>query len=173
MLFRSMDKEIPISERRKEQGKRIFKYGGISLCIIVALVLFFNFMKTSVNYDNLVISTIDKGTIEVAINASGKVVPLTEEIITTPISSKILEVYKNPGDKVLKGEAILLLELSSIETEYQQKLDEREMKKSKLMQFGVNSSGKISEMKMQEKIKEMQLKQIRRDRKSTRLNSSH
>ena len=155
-----MDKEIPVSERRKEQGKRIFKYGGISLCIIVAFVLLFNFMKTSVNYDNLVISTIDKGTIEVAINASGKVVPLTEEIITTPISSKILEVYKNPGDKVLKGEAILLLELSSIETEYQQKLDEREMKKSKLMQFGVNSSGKISEMKMQEKIKEMQLKQM-------------
>ncbi len=117
-------------------------------------------MKTSANYKDLTISPIDKGTIEIAINASGKVVPLTEEIIITPISSRILEVYKNPGEKIQKGEAILQLELASIETEYQQKLDEREMKKSKLIQLGVNSSGKLSEMKMQQKIKEMQLKQM-------------
>ena len=155
-----MDREIPLSEKRKALRNQIFKYGGITVGVILALYLLFGFLRTSANYKDLITSTIDKGAIEFSINASGKVIPLTEEVIVSPINSRILEVYKNPGEKVEKGEAILKLELSSIETEYRQKLDEREIKKSKLAQFEVNSTGRISELKMQEKIKDMQLKRM-------------
>jgi HlyD family secretion protein len=123
-------------------------------------------MKTSVNYNDLIVSRVDKGTIEVAINASGKVIPMSEEIIITPISSRILEVYKNPGDQLKKGDAILKLELSSIETEYRQKLDEKEMRKSKLQQLEINANGRISELRMQLQIKEMQLKQMNTELKN-------
>jgi len=155
-----MDREIPLSEKRRALRNQIFKYGGITVGVILALYLLFGFLRTSANYKDLITSTIDKGAIEFSINASGKVIPLTEEVIVSPINSRILEVYKNPGEKVEKGEPILKLELSSIETEYRQKLDEREIKKSKLAQFEVNSTGRISELKMQEKIKDMQLKRM-------------
>lgn len=155
-----MDKEIPVSERRKALRKQIIKYGIISVIIIVSFLFFIKFIRFSVNYKDIVVSEVDKGTIEVSINAFGRIVPMTEEIIITPINSRILEVYKNPGEKVNKGDAILQLELASIETEYKQKLDEREMKKSKLSQLEVNSNSRISELKMQRQIKEMQLKQM-------------
>ena len=155
-----MDREIPLHEKRRALRKQIFKYGGIIAGIILALYSLFGFLRSSVNYNDLVISTVDKGLIDFSIGASGKVIPLTEEIIVSPISSRILEVYKNPGETVEKGEAILKLELTSIETEYRQKLDEREIKQRKLEQLEVNSNSKISELKMQEKIKNMQLKQI-------------
>ncbi len=155
-----MDREISLKEKQKELWKQIFKYGVIGLAVICFFLFLFNFLKSSVKHKDLIISEIDKGTVEVAINANGKVVPMSEEIIIAPISSRILEVYKNPGDSLQKGDPILKLELSSIETEYQQRLDEQEMKKSKLKQLEVNSQGRISELLMQEQIKEMQLKQM-------------
>ena len=41
--------------------------------------------------------------------ATGKVVPFAEEIITSPVSSKVLEVYKKSGDRVRKDEPLLQL----------------------------------------------------------------
>jgi len=163
-----MDREIPLHEKRKALRKQIFKYAAITAGIILALYVLFVFLRSSANYKDLVISVVDKGPIDFSINASGKVIPLIEEVIVSPINSRMLEVYKNPGEKVEKGEAILKLELTSIETEYQQKLDEREIKKRKLEQLEVNSNSKISELKMQEKIKDMQLKQMLTELKNER-----
>jgi HlyD family secretion protein len=154
-----MDREISIEEKRRALRKQIFKYGGIIAGIIIALYLLFGFLRSSANYKDLVVSTVDRGPIDFTINASGKVTPLTEEIIISPINSRILEVYKNPGEKVEKGEAILKLEVTSVETEYRQKSDEREIQKKRLEQLEVTSNSKISDLRMQEKIKDMQLNQ--------------
>ena len=109
---------------------------------------------------NLQIGVVDKGSINITLNASGKVIPLNEEIIVAPIRSRILEAYKNAGDPVNVGEPILKLELAGVETEYRQKLDEREILKSKLKQSQIGMSGALSELRMQEKVKSMQLKQM-------------
>ncbi|MCL1933320.1 MAG: HlyD family efflux transporter periplasmic adaptor subunit [Candidatus Azobacteroides sp.] len=163
-----MDREISLQDRRKSLRKQIFKYGGITVGAIIALYFLLGFLRSSANYKDLVISTVDKGPIDFSIGASGKVSPLIEEVIVSPINSRILEVYKNPGEKVEKGEVILKLELASVETEYQQKLDEREIKKSRLEQSEVNSNSRISELKMQEKVKDMQLKQMYTELKNER-----
>lgn len=114
------------------------------------------------------IAEVDRGPIEITVYASGTVTPLVEEIVISPINTRILEVYKNPGDKVEAGEPLLKLELLSVESEYKQKLDEREMHKSKLGQVAVEAQNKISEMEMQQQIKEMQLKQLQTDLQSER-----
>lgn len=79
--------------------------------------------------------------------------PLNEEIIIAPINSRIVEVYKNSGDSVSANQPILKLELASVETEYKQKLDEQQMKKSKLVQSSIGIQNKISEMEMQYRVK--------------------
>jgi HlyD family secretion protein len=106
------------------------------------------------------VGEVDKGMIEVTVNASGKIVPLIEEIIVSPINSRILEVYRNPGDKLNAGDPILKLDLTFTETEYRQKLDEKEMKLSKMLQSRISAENIVSEMEMQKKVKEMQLKQM-------------
>jgi hypothetical protein len=93
---------------------------------------------------------------------------LTEEIIVSPINSRILEVYKEAGDSVNKDEPILKLELASIETDYKQKLDEKEMKKSKLIQSQVSLDNTISDLQMQLQVKDMKLKQLQTELKNER-----
>lgn len=163
-----MDREIPLNEKRKEQRKQILRYGGIGIGAIIIIIVIINLLEGSISMKNIAIGTVDKGTIEITINASGKVIPQTEEIIVSPINSRILEVYKNAGDSVAAGEPILKLELASIETEHKQKLDEREMKKSKLIQSQISLDNNISELQMKMQVKEMNLKQMQTELKNER-----
>ncbi len=163
-----MDREIPLSEQRKERRKQIIRYGAIIVGLAIVVIIVVNFLQGSISSKNVTIGTVDRGTIEVTVNASGKVIPLTEEIIVSPINSRILEVYKEAGDSVNKDEPILKLELASIETDHKQKLDEKEMKKSKLIQSQISLDNTISDLQMQLQVKDMKLKQLQTELKNER-----
>lgn len=135
-------------------------YGIIVLAFVGLIVILSKITQPTLDMKNIIVGEVDKGTIETTVNASGRVVPLNEEIIVSPISSRIIEVYKNMGETLNVGEPILKLELASVETNYKQKLDEREMKRGKLTQTRINLDNNISELQMQYKVKEMNLKQM-------------
>lgn len=92
-----MDREIPKEVRSKERNKRIIKYGSIGGGCVVLVIVLISLMRSSVKEKDLVFSEVSQGTIEVSVSASGKVVPAFEEIINSPINTRILEVYKKEG----------------------------------------------------------------------------
>lgn len=159
-----MDREISKEVQRKEQRKQFIKIGAIAGVLIVLTVMVFSILQTSLKRKDLNISTVDKGVIEVSVSASGKVIPAFEEIINSPINSRIVEVYKRGGDSVDVGTPILKLDLQSAETEYNKQLDEEQMKSLQLEQQRVTNHNKLSEMEMNLKVSRMEL-----DRKAVEL----
>ena len=123
-----MDREIPKEVRNKERNKKIIRYGAIGVAGIVVVSVLISLMRTGVKEKDLVFSKVGKGTIEVSVSASGKVVPAFEEIINSPINTRILEVYRKGGDSVDVGTPILKLDLQSAETDYKKMLDEEQMR---------------------------------------------
>ena len=159
-----MDREISKEVLRKERRVRLIKIGtGVAVAAVVIGGLI-GFMQTSLQRKDLTLSTVDRGVIEVSVSASGKVVPAFEEIINSPIDSRIVEIYKKGGDSVDVGTSILRLDLQSAETDYKKQLDEEQMKQLQLEQLKVQSRSKLSEMEMQLKVSRMEL-----DRKEVEL----
>ncbi|WP_300765291.1 HlyD family efflux transporter periplasmic adaptor subunit [uncultured Bacteroides sp.] len=156
-----MDREIPKDVLRKERNRRILKYGGIGGGCIALILILFSLMRSSVKEKDLVFSEVSKGTIEVSVSASGKVVPAFEEIINSPINTRILEVYKKGGDSVNVGTPILKLDLQSAKTEYDKLLDEEQMKRYQLEQLKVNNSTYLSDLEMKVKVAEMKLNRMK------------
>lgn len=156
-----MDREIPKEVLKKERNRRILKYGGIGGGCIVLILILFSLMRSSVKEKDLVFSEVSKGTIEVSVSASGKVVPAFEEIINSPINTRILEVYKKGGDSVNIGTPILKLDLQSAKTEYNKLLDEEQMKRYQLEQLEVNNSTYLSDLEMKVKVAEMKLNRMK------------
>lgn len=152
-----MDREIPKEVRNKERNKKIIRYGAIGVTSIVVISVLISLMRAGVKTKDLVLSTIDKGTIEVSVSASGKVVPAFEEIINSPINTRIMEVYKKGGDSVDIGTPILKLDLQSVETDYKKLLDEEQMRSYKLDQLRVNNQTKLNDLAMKIKVSAMQL----------------
>ena len=152
-----MDREIPKEVRNKERNKKIIRYGGIGVASVIVISVLISFMRTGVKTKDLVFSTVDKGTIEVSVSASGKVVPAFEEIINSPINTRIVEIYKKGGDSVDIGTPILKLDLQSVETDYKKLLDEEQMSSYKLNQLRVNNQTKLNDLAMKIKVSAMQL----------------
>lgn len=155
-----MDREIPKEVRDKERKKKFIKYGAIGVAAVVCIAVLISFMRSSVNRKDLVFSEVDNGTIEVSVSASGKVVPAFEEIINSPINTRIVEVYRKGGDSVDVGTPILKLDLQSTETEYKKLLDEEQMKRYQLEQLKMNNNTYLSDLSMQVKISAMKLNRM-------------
>lgn len=159
-----MDREISKEVQKKEQRKQIIKIGATVGALTTVVIIVISFFQASLDRRDLVICTVDRGVIEVSVSASGKVIPAFEEIINSPINSRIVEVYKRGGDSVDVGTPILKLDLQSAETDYKKQLDEEQMKRLQLEQQRVNNHSTLSEMEMNLKVSRMEL-----DRKAVEL----
>ena len=150
-----MDREISKEVLRKERRKQLMKIGGTVGGLVLVVIVVTSLLQSSLEREELSFSKVDRGVIEVSVSASGKVVPAFEEIINSPINSRIVEVYKRGGDSVDVGTPILKLDLQSAETEYRKQLDEEQMKTLQLEQQRVTNHNKLSEMEMNLKVSRM------------------
>ncbi len=155
-----MDRQIPNSERQKAKRKRIIKIGAISLAVIAGAIGLGSLMRASVAVSDLTVGTADTGTIEVTVSGTGTVAAAFEEIITSPINSRIVEVYCRAGDSVKAGTPLLRLDLQSTENEVNQLSDQIAMKNHELDQQRVNSDTRLTDLAMQVKVKEMTLSRL-------------
>lgn len=155
-----MDRELTSDERKKAMRKKLLPYligiGAVAIIIVVLMVS----LRTSINRDDLMVATVDSGTIETTVTGSGNVVPAFEEIINSPINTRIVEVYCKAGDSVDVGTPLLRLDLQSTETELNKLKDQIEMKRYELEQQKVNNSTRVSDLAMQVKVKEMAVNRL-------------
>lgn len=155
-----MDRELTSDERKKAMRKKLLPYligiGAVAIIIVVLMVS----LRTSINRDDLMVATVDSGTIETTVTGSGNVVPAFEEIINSPINTRIVEVYCKAGDSVDAGTPLLRLDLQSTETELNKLKDQIEMKRYELEQQKVNNSTRVSDLAMQVKVKEMAVNRL-------------
>ncbi len=155
-----MDKVISKEERRKERNRQIMKY-GIGIAVVIVLIIFISSMLGgSIDRSMLTLSKVDEGTIEVSFTSSGRVVPAFEEVINSPIDSRIMEIYCKGGDSVDVGTSILKLDLLSVQTEYNKLLDEEQMKRYQLEQLKLNNETFLSDLSMKIKVGEMELNRM-------------
>ncbi|MDE6549625.1 MAG: HlyD family efflux transporter periplasmic adaptor subunit [Muribaculaceae bacterium] len=163
-----MDRQIPNSERLKAKRNRIFKIGGIAIVVVAGAIGLGSMMRASVAESDLIVGTADTGTIDVTVSGTGTVSAAFEEIITSPINSRIVEIYCRAGDSVKAGTPLLRLDLQSTENEVNQLSDQIAMKNHELDQQRVNSDTRLTDLAMQVKVKEMTLSRLEAELRNER-----
>ena len=155
-----MDRELTQKERNSARRRKYLPYiiGGTALA--AGLITLLIASRQSVDREDLLITTVDCGTIETSVTGSGSIVPAFEEIINSPINSRIIEVYCKAGDSVDIGTPLLRLDLQSTETELNKLKDQIQMKNYELEQQKVNNSTRVSDLAMQVKVKEMTVNRL-------------
>lgn len=155
-----MDRAIPVGVQRKRRMVRYGKYAAIVAVVMGMAIWLGTLMMSSVDKKSLITSQVDRGTIDVSIIATGKVVPAFEEVIISPISAQILEVYAHSGDTVDVGTPLLRLDLQSAQTDYSKALDEQEIRRQQMVQLTTNTETQLSDRRMQLEVEEMKIGQL-------------
>jgi HlyD family secretion protein len=156
----TMDRQIPVSEQRKKKIRKIAIAAAVAVVVLGIGAWLGSMMMPSIDRKKLMISEVDRGTIDVSVSATGNVVPAFEEIIISPISAKILEVYAHSGDSVDVGTPLLRLDLQSAEADYAKSLDEQEIRRQQRAQQLASNETQLADRRMQIEVKEMELSQL-------------
>ncbi len=155
-----MDREIPKSERLKTLRRRWGKVAiGVAVAV-AAVVIAGMMMRTGVKRSSINTGKVDKGTLETSVAGTGNVVAAFEQIINSPISSRIVEVYCKEGDTLVEGTPLLRLDLESAENEIKRMAEERQSKVYQSQQATINSHTRLSDLEMQVKVKEMAVNRL-------------
>ena len=156
-----MDREIPIEERRKAVFKKRLIVFGILLGLVAIVAIVVSLLGSSVDSDGLLIKKAELATLESSVSASGKIVPLYEQAIVSPVATKILEVYCNEGDAVDSGQSLLRLDLESAEADLRRMNDEVSMKRNEIEQAALNNATYLTDLEMRIKAKEMAVSHLK------------
>ena len=156
----TMDRKISKDIRQKELRKRIMKYGAVTIALCTAIAGTIYFSQESADVEKLEFYTIDRGDIQISAMASGTVVPIFEQVISSPINSRILKVYCRQGTQVEAGTPIMKLDLQDTESDYRKLLDEEKMRRYQLEQLKANNETALSDMAMKIEVSQMRLAQL-------------
>ncbi len=150
-----MDQQISPQEIRSARLKRIKKIIIISGITVVSIAAIIMSIRPSIKRTAITLSTAQIGTLATTIPATGIVVPAIEEIINSPITTKIIEVYRRAGDSVDVGTPLLRLDLLTADSERKKLADECQMKSHEIEQAKISNKTYLSNLSMQIKVKEM------------------
>lgn len=153
-----MDKIIDKEELKRSRRKRLLRicFWIVPAILIVGIGLSY-ITGASINGSDIRISEAVRGPLETTVAASGRVVPAFEEIISSPVASRILAVYAQPGDSVYEGMPLLALDLQATEAQYKNMQDAYRIKQHELTQLRLSNKSALADLDMQVKIKAMEV----------------
>lgn len=156
-----MDKQISKSQLRRERNTKLMKWGGATLLVVLGVTALIVSLEKGINRRDVQLGAAEQGALETTVNATGRVVPAFEEVINSPVDTRILKVYAQAGDSVEEGAPLLQLDLETAETNYSKLLNERDMRRQELTQLQLNNRTQLSELAMQIEVKQMQVNQLK------------
>lgn len=155
-----MDRPISKKEQNAALIRSLVKYVAIAVIVGCGAWGIYQWSRSSVRISDLKTSTVSRGDIETTVTASAKIEPAFEEIIISPISARIVEVYHRPGDEVEAGTPLLRLDIESARTDYEKRVDALSMSRLQLEQLKGNIRTKLSDLEMRIKVAEMKVKRL-------------
>jgi HlyD family secretion protein len=162
----------PLSDATLRQRK--LRRGLIALGLVTlgtASVLFIpGWIRPSVSASRIRTGSVERGSIEATVTATGRVVPRFEHVITSPIDSRVQAIVHDPGDAVAAGDPIVVLDTAETERALE-KLDEQvALKENERRRARLAAEERVAELEGRLRIKEIEIESHEIDvHKHTRL----
>lgn len=155
-----MDKQISKTQLRRESMRRWAIRALVAAAVVGGGVWALTGNEKAVRASELRMGTVDSGDLDIMVAANGRVVAEREEIVISPVSSRIVQVYAQPGDTVTEGTPMLMLDLAEQQAEHAKTADRHRMGAQQYEQLRLSNSTQLSDLAMQIEVQEMQVKAL-------------
>ncbi len=155
-----MDRAVSESVKKKRKRKVIARSVITFLVFIILIIVLRQLIKPSISIGEFDTEQAVTGNIRATVTASGTVVPEFEEIISSPIVSKIIRIDHSTGDEVNSGDTILLLDTRSASISLEKMKDELEVKKNNVNKLKLQFERNLIDLKTRHQIKKLQVESM-------------
>lgn len=112
-----MDRPISVEERRGLTAKRITVIVVAIAAAAFLLAATVEWLRPSVDRRALVTTRVTRGSVESTLDASGTVVPLVDQVVSSPVEARVLRIDRRAGDRVKSGDPLITLDNAATELE--------------------------------------------------------
>jgi len=125
-----MDRELSKSYLKKRRLRRWLNGTIIVLAFTGLALLVPFFMEPTFHPDDYRMGVVTRGDIITSLSTEGKVEPLYQEVITSPVSTRVEAINYQPGDTIDTTQSIIRLDMSSLRRKYQRVKNELALKEN-------------------------------------------
>ena len=158
-----MDREVAPEYVKSEKSRRWVIGALIVLSVIVAIYLFRQSLASSIDANRIRTGIVQTGDVENTLTATGEVIPAYEQIITSPIKASIKRVLLTPGTRIEPGQAILELDKSLTQIEFERFQDQLALKQNSIEQLRMKLNKELYDAEIGDKIKSLNINKLRAD----------
>lgn len=152
-MDRPLDSDLTQHRKRK---RRLFWLLGIAL-VAAAFWGLRSWLAPSASSKDFLLATVERGTIENAVTASGLVTPSFEQQLNAPIATEIQEVLRRSGDRVETGDLILRLDPEFIQLDVEARKSRLDLKQNKIGLLQLELDRDLQELEYDDAIKGLEV----------------
>jgi len=173
IMQRSMDQAIPIDTLRRGQRRRLAA-GILLFGVLCAAAWGLNRMlRPSVDAGAIVVSEARYGKVDNTINAAGVVIPVHEEVVSSPGASRVARVHAKPGQQVRQGDLLLELDDRAIRLTLEALKEQLAQQDNRVAALGLEMEQKLKQTRSSIELLDIDLQAARvRHERNQKLRSS-
>jgi HlyD family secretion protein len=108
-----MDREIAPEVLSQRTRRRVLTIAIAAAAILFSFAATLQWLRPSVKRNDIQIARVERGTIDATLQASGTVVPASEQVISAPVEARVLRIVRRPGDRVSAGDELMELDTAA------------------------------------------------------------
>jgi len=168
-----MDHAIPIDTLRRGRRQRIAT-GVLLFAGLCAAAWGVNrVLRPSVDAGAIIVSEVRRGDVANTINAAGVVIPVHEEVVSSPGASRVARVHAKPGQQVAAGEVLLELDDRAIRLALEALKEQLAQQDNRVTTLGAEMDQKLKQIRSSIELLEIDLQAARvRHERNQKLRSS-
>lgn len=155
-----MDQPISSHHQRTTRIKRLLLFGGVILALALLTWAVRSWLKPSADVAKFRFATVERGPVESAITANGRVIPAYEELLPAPITARLKQVLLRAGARVRPGDAILVLDEEYVRLQYEQLKDELDLRKNNVTSLKLTFDKDLRDLELRDQIKALQVTRL-------------
>lgn len=155
-----MDRPVDPTFLRRRRFKRIAA-SAAGLAAAVWLFLWLpGLIRPSVDAERIRTAKVQQGPVEETITASGTIVPEFEQVLFSPIDTRLLRILEKPGAVLEKGQPIVELDLNGARLEVERREEDLALKRNRRTQLELDERQRLSDLETRMRLKKLDLQRL-------------
>lgn len=135
----NMDKPVSAKTKRKRILKGVLAASAVLMVSAFVILSAKHFLTPVFNKHRIKIGKVSRGLVYESVTASGIVETKNENVILSPVTSKLLQIVHGAGTKVERGDTLVLLETALLKDNCLELQNQLKLKKNAIWQLQLNT----------------------------------
>lgn len=144
-----MDRPITSEERRRALIRRVAVAAVAVAAIVFVFVGAVEWLRPSIERRAILTAVVTRGAVEATIDASGTIVPLVDQVVSSPVEARVLRIDRRAGDRVAAGDSLVTLDNAASELEAARLDDELAQQESTAAQLRLTLDESLASLRAQ------------------------